>query len=98
MPVSSGRRARRWTTSMPATITAALTRAPTVTSMPHTKASAMPGSTPWARASPMNDMPRTTTHVPITEVVTAASSPPTSARWVSSDAKASSSQLTPGSD
>ena len=30
----------------------------------------MPGSTPWARASPMNDSPRTTTQVPTSEVVT----------------------------
>ena len=49
----------------------------------------MPGSTPWASASPKNASPRTTTHVPTSAVVAAASSPPTSARWVMPDEKAS---------
>ncbi len=42
----------------------------------------MPGSTPWASASPKKARPRTTTHVPMRAVVVAASSPPSSARCV----------------
>ena len=42
---------------------------------------ATPGITPWARASPMNDMPRTTTHDPVTEHTSEASSPASRARW-----------------
>ena len=90
MPVSSGRLVVRWTRLMPPTITTALTIAPSVRSKPQMAASAMPGSTPWASASPKNARPRTTTHVPISAVVVAASSPPSSARWVRSDENASS--------
>ena len=51
MPVSLGRRVVRCTRLIPPTITTALTSAPSVRSNPHIAARAMPGSTPWARAS-----------------------------------------------
>ena len=75
MPTSSESRVRRWTRFTPATITAAPASAPTTVDQPRRNASAMPGSTPWASASPMKDSPRITTQVPMTAVVTAAASP-----------------------
>ncbi len=54
-----------WT---PITIASAASSAPTVVLPPITNAIAMPGSTPWASASPRKLSPRSTTHVPITLV------------------------------
>src|SRR5690606_19623414 len=92
--VSSARRARRFTNVMPPTITAAVARAPRVRSNPHSTARAMPGMTPWARASPRKDRPRSTTQVPTTEDATTASIPAHSARCMNSAAKGSVSQST----
>ena len=89
MPVSSLSLVVRWTRFVPATITSALSRAPRVRSKLQITARAMPGSTPCASASPKKANPRTTTQVPIKAVVAAASRPPSSARWVRSDEKAS---------
>ena len=58
---------------MPPTISSAAPSAPMVVLKPMRYASAMPGSTPWAKASPRNVMPRSTTQVPTTEVVSTAS-------------------------
>ena len=65
MPVSSDSRVVRCTRLTPPTMTTALTIAPSDRSNPQMAARAMPGSTPWASASPKNASPRTTTHVPI---------------------------------
>ena len=45
--------------------------------------------TPWARASPRNVSPRSTTHVPTTAVAALASSPASSARCMNSGSNAS---------
>ena len=54
-------------------ISAAAPNAPTVVSTPRMNATAIPGSTPWARASPMKLMPRNTIQVPTIEVVSTTS-------------------------
>jgi len=55
-------------------------KAPTTGLKPHKIATAIPGMTPWAKASPRNASPRKTIHVPTREVATTAITPPTSAR------------------
>ena len=60
---------------MPHTIAIAAMKAPMVVSTPRMNASAIPGSTPWASASPRKLMPRSTTQVPTTEVVSTTSRP-----------------------
>src|ERR1035437_287545 len=45
-------------------MTAAPTAAPAIPGKPRSNAAATPGSTPWARASPMKASPRSTTNVP----------------------------------
>ena len=73
--VSSVRFVRRPTTVMPSTMTAALMSAPTVRLKPITVAMARPGTTPWAKASPRNVIPRRTTHVPTRPQAIAANVP-----------------------
>ena len=91
-PVSSPSRDRRLTRLTPATIRAALTSAPTVTLNPHSTARAMPGITPWARASPRKLRPRSTTQVPTTDDATTASIPASSARCMNSGSNGSRNQ------
>ena len=56
----------------------------------------MPGITPWTSASPRNVIPRITTQVPTTDVVTAASDPASSARcWNASSNGAVSQSMQP---
>ena len=59
--VSLDSRDLRVINEMPVIITAALTAAPKIPDTPMSRAAAMPGTTPWARASPTNDRPRSTT-------------------------------------
>ena len=75
-------------------MTSAATKAPMIGLNPQSTASAMPGITPCARASPRNARPRSTTHVPTSEVATTATSPPMSARCINVGSKASMSQST----
>ena len=76
MPIeaSSGSGDAERTTLTPATIARAARNAPTVVLYPRTKAMAMPGSTPWASASPRKLIPRSTTQVPTSDVHSAVSS------------------------
>ena len=55
---------------------------------------AIPGRTPWARASPMKARPRRITQVPTTDVVRAASTPAARARCMKSNEKGWVSQST----
>jgi hypothetical protein len=80
MPVSSRTRARRVTSDTAPLITSAATNAPMIGLNPHSTARARPGITPWARPSPRNVRPRSTTHVPITAHAAAARMPASSAR------------------
>ena len=96
MPVSSRTRARRLTSVTAPLITSAATNAPTMGLNPHSRASARPGITPWARASPRNVSPRSTTQVPTTAVATLASSPASSARCINSGSNAWVNHVTIG--
>ena len=69
---------------MPATIASAATKAPSVVLPPRTNAIATPGSTPCASASPRKLIPRSTTHVPTSDVHTAVSSTAHSALRIAS--------------
>jgi hypothetical protein len=73
---------------------ALLIAAPIVRSNPQTNARAMPGRTPCARASPMKLNPRSTTQVPMREVVTTARIPASNACIMNSFENGSVSQLT----
>ena len=92
MAVSSPTRLRRFTSVIPPAITSALTSAPPMTLNPQIWARATPGMTPWARASPMNASPRSTTHVPTSEHTTTARSAPSSAVRMKLGSNASVSQ------
>ena len=73
---------------MPSTIAPAATNAPIEVSTPMMKATAMPGSTPWASASPRKLIPRNTTHVPTSDVVMTVRMPARSAsrmNWLSAN-------------
>ena len=74
MAVSVGSGEYRRSVLMPLTMTSAATRAPRVGLPPMIRATAMPGRTPWARASPRKLSPRSTTHVPMIDVDSTASS------------------------
>ncbi len=82
----------RLTRLITATITSAATKAPMLGSTPIRTATAMPGRTPWASASPTKVMPRITTQVPMVEVMATASSPATSARCMNANPNGSVSQ------
>ena len=57
----------RWVMRVtPPIMTAAPDGAPTMPGKPRIRARAIPGSTPWARASPMKARPRRTINVPAT--------------------------------
>ena len=68
-------------------ITAALANAPMVGLTPMIVATASPGSTPCASASPTKVMPRSTTQVPTTPQASAASEPAARARCMVIDSK-----------
>src|SRR5699024_5005747 len=55
--------------------------APTVVLPPSTNAMAMPGRTPWARASPRKLIPRRTTQVPTSDVHSAVRATTGAAAW-----------------
>ncbi len=61
---------------------------------PHNVASARPGTTPWARASPRKVSPRNTIQVPTTEVATTERIPANSARCMNAGSNAAVNQLT----
>ena len=78
--VSSLSRVCRLTISIPATITAAATAAPSAGLTSSTTAAAMPGTTPCTKASPKKLMPRSTNQVPTTAHIRPARTPPSRAR------------------
>ena len=80
-------RARRPTSEIPPTITAALANAPMVGLNPTIVAMARPGSTPWASASPMKVIPRSTTHVPTSPQAMAARVPASRARCMVTESR-----------
>ena len=89
MAVSSRTAVRADTAVMSPLITRADRNAPTTGLKPQSTAKAMPGMTPCANASPKNDRPRSTTHVPMTEVATTATRLARSARCMKVGSKAS---------
>ncbi len=64
MAVSPESFERRVMTPIPRIMAAAPAAAPTIPGRPSSMATATPGRTPWARASPMKARPRRTTNVP----------------------------------
>jgi len=64
MAVSGERLERRVMKPMPKIMAQAPSAAPAMPGRPRSMAAATPGSTPWARASPMKARPRSTTKVP----------------------------------
>ena len=74
-------------------ITSAATNAPNAGSKPHRTANATPGITPWASASPRNESPRNTIHVPTKDVAMTAMRPPMSALCMNVGSKASMRKL-----
>ena len=92
MAVSSLRAVWRWISSIPPTMTAAATTAPRTGEKSSTTASAMPGTTPWTKASPKKLRPRRTSQTPTTDAVTPASRPPYSARCWNPSANGSVNQ------
>ena len=89
IPVSSRIADRDETSDTRPAITAAATNAPAIGLNPPSTASAIPGMTPWARASPRKARPRRTTQVPIREVATTASRPASNARCMKAGSNAS---------
>ncbi len=83
MDVSSGSGECLRMSEIPATIAPAATIAPIEVSTPMMNAMAMPGSTPCASASPRKLIPRSTTHVPTSDVVTTVRRPASSASRIS---------------
>ena len=78
--VSPERRKRRVTRLTPPIITTAPTAAPTMPETPKRRAVAIPGKTPWARASPTKARPRSTTNVPAIAHDKATKIPPINAK------------------
>ena len=74
----------RVTMLTPPIMTAAPTAAPRMPENPSNIAVAIPGSTPWASASPTNAKPRNTTNVPAIAHVKATRIPPNSASRMNS--------------
>jgi hypothetical protein len=96
MAVSSLSRELRLTTSMRTSMTAAAIAAPSRGLKSKATAAAMPGTTPWVKASPKKLMPRRTSHVPTTEHMRPARMPPSSARCWKPSAKGSANHSITG--
>ena len=78
--VSSLRLLCRRTVSISRSMTAAAIAAPSSGEKLKATAAAIPGTTPWVKASPKKAIPRSTSHVPTTEHISPARMPPMSAR------------------
>src|SRR5699024_11150124 len=80
MALSSFRLVVRWISSSKLTITSAASAAPRNGEKSKSTAAAIPGTTPWTNASPKKLIPRSTSQTPTKPDITAAKSPPNSAR------------------